>query len=72
MKGKVSIEHEGVIYERQFAVDDGDEAKAILKDIVGDINDRFLKTPRTDTTESRRRATVKPLGTNSSNAGGLE
>jgi len=70
MKGRVRIETEGTIYEREFAIENEDHAQATLKEILGDVDERFLKGSRREPNANRRKTAVKPAEPSGSERGG--
>lgn len=70
MKGKISIEYEGGRYEREFAIDDDEQARAILKEIVSEVGERFLKGSRPEPGAIRRKPAERVLNAATTNAGG--
>jgi hypothetical protein len=70
MNGRVRIENEGTIYEREFDTDNEDRAQVTLKEILADVDERFLKTSRREPGASRRKTAVKPAEPSGSERGG--
>lgn len=70
MKGRVKIEIDGTTYEREFAIENEDHAQATLKEILGDVDERFLKTSRREPGATRKKAAVKPAEPSGSERGG--
>lgn len=60
MKGRFRIEDEGTTYEREFDIENEDHARATLKEITSDIDERFIKTPRREPSAARKKSAVKP------------
>jgi hypothetical protein len=70
MKGKIKVEYEGGRYEREFNVEDEDHARALLKEIVTDLDERFLKGSRREPGAVRKNVTTRPSGQPTTNPGG--
>lgn len=70
MNGRVRIENEGTTYEREFDIENEDRAQATLKEILADLDERFVKTSRREPSTARRRTTVKPVEPTGAELGG--
>jgi hypothetical protein len=70
MNGRVRIENEGTIYEREFDTENEDRAQATLKEILADVDERFLKTSRREPSPARKKSAVKPAEPSGAERGG--
>jgi hypothetical protein len=70
MKGRVRIEDEGTSYERAFDIENENDARTTLKEIITDVDERFIKTSRREPSATRRKPVIKPAEATSAEAGG--
>jgi len=70
MKAKLTIDHDGVRFDREFDIEDESRAVSTLKETFSDANALFLKSPRRGDTTPRRKATVRSSNPGTTLGGG--